>query len=444
MCTSFGQLGAARGRGPLVLAEGTACTMSDSIPSSTDGRYVVPRTSRTDRPGTRTALARAHPPADAQRMQGVVQRSRPAEGVHGMRLTTVWMVAAVAVPTALVLATPLSSVDLAYQLRAGAMMLDSGHVLRTDPFTVAALGHPWLNQQWAASVLFAALFRAGGWLSLAGLRAVCAALAMASVYASCRNAGASRRWSTGLTLAGGVLATGGFLVRAQLLGMVCFAATQWLLSRRDRHPLGVLWILPITIVWANTHGSFFLAPILCAIALADPARRGRRAAWHLSAITAASLAMTLLNPFGARVWGYVVTIAGDTRIRNVATEWQAPTLETWAGALFLVSVVAAALFVGAHWSRTSWPMLAGLGLFLVLGLVSIRGTLWWALAAPYLLAWVRPGGDEAERRDPRGSVNVAIAAVFCLVAVAPLLRWVPYTTASTPPALVTAAPAGIT
>ena len=41
-------------------------------------------------------------------------------------------------------------------------------------------------------------------------------------------------------------------------------------------------------------------------------------------------------------------------------------------------------------------------------------------------------------------MNVAIAAVFCLIAVAPLLRWVPYTTAAAPPALVTAAPAGIT
>jgi hypothetical protein len=56
----------------------------------------------------------------------------------------------------------------------------------------------------------------------------------------------------------------------------------------------------------------------------------------------------LLRSLGVRVWSYVVSVIADDRIRNWVVEWRPPTFETATGALFLVPVVAVALFVGSR------------------------------------------------------------------------------------------------
>jgi hypothetical protein len=370
---------------------------------------------------------------------------RLANRIADTRLTTVWIVAAIAVPTAIAASIPLAAVDLAYHLRAGDLMLDAGAVLRRDVFTSSALGAPWLNQQWGAQVVLGGLFDVGGWLALATLRAAVAATVTGLLYASCRNVGASRRSSAGLTLAAGILLAGGFLVRPQLFGILWFALTQWLLSRRDRHPTGVVWALPIAVLWANTHGSFFLAPVLFAIAWAQDLDARRVTATRTLVVGLATIPLTLLNPFGFRVWGYVVSVATDDRIRSTVAEWRPPTPDTLTGILFAASVVAAAWFVVVRRSQVRWPALMGLGLFLAIGVVSIRGGVWWYLAAPVLLASIGPRTSErTERADPRGSVNAVLVGVFCVVALVPLLRWVPYRDAAVPEGLLTDAPPGIT
>ena len=356
-----------------------------------------------------------------------------------------WIVAAIAVPTAIAASIPLAAVDLAYHLRAGELMVDAGAILRHDVFASSALGAPWLNQQWGAQVVLGGLFDVGGWFALATLRAAVTATVAGLLYASCRNVGGSRRGSAGLTLAGGILLAGGFLVRPQLFGILWFALTQWLLSRRERHPNGVLWALPIAFLWANTHGSFFLAPVLFAVAWAQDLDAGRRTAPRILAVGLATIPLTLLNPFGFRVWGYVVSVATDERIRSTVAEWRPPTPDTLTGVLFLASVVAVVWFTVVHRSRVRWPVLLGLGLFFAIGIVSIRGGVWWFLAAPVLVASIGPGTSErTERADPRGSLNAVLVGVFCVVALVPLLRWIPYRDANPPEGLLTDAPPGIT
>jgi hypothetical protein len=363
--------------------------------------------------------------------------------VASSRLSTVWIVACIAIPTAVAVATPLAAIDLAYQLRAGGLMLDTGRILRTDVFAVPTLGDPWLNQQWGAQLALATVFRAGDWLALSLLRGAATALVAAMVYASCRNEGATRRWAAGLTLACGIFATGAFVVRPQLFGVVCFAATQWLLSRRSEHPRGVLWILPILVVWANMHGSFFLVLALLAIAFARDRYRRVGPSRPLLLTGVAAIPLTFVNPYGARIWGYAVDIGTDPRIRNGVVEWQAPTVATVAGGVFLLSVVLVAVFVGRRWREATWPTLLGLGFFLALGSTSIRSSLWWLLAAPVLIAPLTPRGDR-ERADPRSPLNAVLAAILCAIAVAPLLRWLPYADQDPPERMLGSAPVGVT
>jgi hypothetical protein len=64
-----------------------------------------------------------------------------------------WTLLAVLLPVLGATIAPMSTVDLAYQVRVGDLMRASGSVLRADPLTFTAAGQAWLNQQWGAGVL---------------------------------------------------------------------------------------------------------------------------------------------------------------------------------------------------------------------------------------------------------------------------------------------------
>src|SRR5215831_16203505 len=90
---------------------------------------------------------------------------------RGITLAQLWAFLAVGLPVLGAMIAGLSSVDLAYHLRAGELFLDTGRIPTTDTFTFTAFGDPWLNQQWGAQVILAAVYRLAGWTGLQILRA---------------------------------------------------------------------------------------------------------------------------------------------------------------------------------------------------------------------------------------------------------------------------------
>ena len=351
------------------------------------------------------------------------------------------------IPVMVIAGTPLAVIDLAYHLRAGDIMFDTHAILRTDVFSAVAYGKPWLNQQWLAQLVLAMAFRLGGWFGLVALRALLGALVLSFVFLACRAAGAATKRAAWLTLATGVLLLAGFALRPQLLGMGCFAVTAWLVARRRTHPEGVWIVIPITILWANLHGSFFLAPLLLGLGwVEDRWVRGRGARTLLLA-GLASLLATTVNPYGYRVWSYAAGLATNPVIRSRITEWQPPSIEVYTGAAFFLSVVVVAALLIARVRRpVPWGSLLPLVVFMAIALAAIRGVHWWAMAAPIVLAGVledRPA--PTERRDPAGVLNAAIVGLLALAVIGSVLRWVPYTGPGMPTGgRLAFAPVGIT
>jgi hypothetical protein len=380
----------------------------------------------------------AHAPTGASRLPAVLAR---------IRLSHVWAASAILIPVIVIAGTPLAVNDLAYHLRAGDIMFDTHAVLRTDVFSAVAYGEPWLNQQWLAQLVLTTAFRVGGWFGLVALRALLGALVLFFVFLACRAAGAATKRAAWLTLASGVMLMGGFTLRPQLLGMGCFAVTAWLVARRRTHPEGVWIVIPITILWANLHGSFFLAPLLLGLAwVEDRWVRGRGSRTLLLACLG-SLVATIVTPYGYRVWSYAVDLATDPVIRETITEWQPPSIGVYTGAAFFLSVVAVAALLIARVRRpVPWGSLLSLVVFMAIALAAIRGVFWWAMAAPIVLAGVlehRPA--PTERRDPSGVLNVAIVGVLALAVITSVIRWVPYTGPAMPTGgRLAFAPVGIT
>jgi len=324
--------------------------------------------------------------------------------------------------------TPLAVIDLAYHLRAGDIMFDTHAVLRTDVFSAVAYGKPWLNQQWLAQLVLAMAFRLGGWLGLVALRALLGGLVLSFVFLACRATGAATKRAAWLTLASSVVLLAGFTLRPQLLGMGCFAVTAWLVARRRTHPEGVWIVIPITVLWANLHGSFFLAPLLLGLGWVEDRWVRGRGGRTLLLVGLGSLLATTVNPYGYRVWSYAAGLATNPVIRSRITEWQPPTIEVYTGAAFFLSVVVVAALLIARVRRpVPWGSLLPLVVFVAISLVAIRGVHWWAMAAPIVLAGVledRPA--PIERRDPARVLNAAIVGLLALAVIGSVIQWVPY------------------
>ena len=88
-----------------------------------------------------------------------------------------WLAAWLALtPIALLRAGTFAESDTFWQIRTGLIELDSGALVRTDPFTWTRAGQPWIQNSWGYNVLDGLAYRAGG---LPGVALFNAALVMA-------------------------------------------------------------------------------------------------------------------------------------------------------------------------------------------------------------------------------------------------------------------------
>lgn len=399
-------------------------------------------------------------------------------------LPELWTFLAVALPVLASLIAPLPTVDLAYQLRAGDDILAGRGIPSVDTWTFTAAGVAWLDQQWGAQVILAGAFNAAGWTGLAILRAALVGLVFGLVLLAVRQRqpGLGTRAAAWLALGAFIVAAPALALRPQLLALACFAGMLALLAGRHRRPRG-LWLVPIaTILWANLHGSFVLAPVIVALAaLEDIVGRAPQAPRTVLAAVVVPVA-TLVTPFGLEAWRYAAGLAIDAEVRSRVSEWQ-PTLPTDVpGLLFWASVVGVAVLVAVLVRRGQslpWPTAVTLLAFAALGAVTGRGIAWWpavaavavaglavapALAvapglavapvlavAPALAGARGPATPSAQpvvpgRRAPAGSLlNSGLAVALIVAAAAALPAWRPIDPGTgAPTGLLSYAPPGIT
>jgi hypothetical protein len=368
-------------------------------------------------------------------------------------LTRLWAFLALALPVLAALIANLSSVDLAYHLRAGDEILARGALPSADTWTFAAAGAPWVDQQWGAQVVLAAVYKVGGWTGLVLLRAALVAVIFGCVFAVGRLRGLGTRRAAALTFAAFAVAAVALALRPQLLGMAIFAVTLLLVVDRRAHP-GRLWAIPVLVlVWANLHGSFFLGPLVLGLAWLEDLHDRAPGSRQVLLVALVSAAAACVTPFGPLVWGYAVGLSVNPQVTGRITEWQPTSLRNVPGMLFFTSVAAVAVLIARRGERTSWPTLAWLGAFAAIGAYAIRGVAWWPLGAVAAIAGtlVRQPATRPETADARPDpplirrMNVVLAGAIVVACVALLPVWRPIEAGLAAPAgVVGNAPPGIT
>ncbi len=371
-----------------------------------------------------------------------------------MTFSRLWAFLAVALPTLAALIASLSTVDLAYQLRAGAQMLDGQGIPTVDTWTFTAAGTPWLDQQWGAQLVLAAAYRLAGWTGLVVLRAGLVAVIFACLFEIARRRGIGVRLAALLTLAAFVVAAPALALRPQLIGMALFAVVLLLVTDRRRHP-GRLWLVPLVVVaWANIHGSFFLGPVVLGLAWLEDVHDRVPGARRTLAVALVSAAAASLTPFGPAVWAYAVGLSTNPAVTARITEWQPTSLRDVTGLIFFASVLGVAALIARSGRVTAWPILAWLAVFAGIGAYAARGIAWWPLAAVPAVAAIialdvpAPGSTLAAERTGTPvtrRLNTGVAAFFVVIGIVLLPAWRPIEPGlGSPVGVLVDAPAGIT
>ena len=323
-------------------------------------------------------------------------------------MVAIWVALAVGLPALVVALSPLSSVDLAYGIRTGQLILGGAGIPRGDVFTFTAAGQPWVDQQWLAHVIFGAVYGLGGWTALQVLWVGVGAATVGLTARAAFVAGAGLRTSVIVSLAGFVVAAEGLGLRAQVLGLLCLAVLLLLVASRRERP-NLLWLaVPLLVAWANLHGSFVVGLALLAATTVED-RRSRSALGRDVAVLAAAGIATLANPYGIDAWRYVISIGTDPTISALVTEWRHTDPLQPLGAAFYASIAGATLvlaFAARRGRRPDIGSLIWLCFIAALGAWALRAVAWWGIGAVPVIA-VRASSRTERANDRSGFFGAA-------------------------------------
>jgi hypothetical protein len=382
---------------------------------------------------------------------GVGLGRRPAAGVQKAAATRPedrgtpflpWLVALVAL--SLMVSLEYSRylfADSYYDLYAGRYIVRHG-IPHRNVVTVVAHGAPWIDQQWLAHVLYYTTWAAGGYPAVALLSSLVLTSGFAVLALAMRSRGIPPArvflWTCG-TL---IVYLGNIVIRAQSFAYPLFALTLWLVVLDGKAPRlrARTWlVLPVLVLWANTHGSVLIGAAMVALYAGYRAvvvrRGGPRAVLGYLALGAAGAASVLCTPYGTAVIGYYKSVNRVApALSHYVTEWQRPNPLYLVSMGFFALLTATMVAVAVAWRRGTRPdpVLAAIALgLLVMALTAIRNQAFFAFAGSLLAAdtLARSSAGRApslSRAFSRATAGVLAAAALTgagLIATEPAARF---------------------
>jgi hypothetical protein len=300
-------------------------------------------------------------------------------------------------------------------LRTGIEMVRTWHIPRTDPYSFTAHGQPWTVQSWFASLLYGLAYHVGGFLFGRGgqlhvellLQGVLMGVLAVLIARLARTGVAVRTMaSAGVAVLFGAVFWSPRPLVIGLLGLVLLItvvetrASPW-------------WIIPITWVWVNSHGSFPLGALWLGLAYLGAVLDSKtleRWMWPYLAAGGAGLAVSAVNPLGLHLLTFPLTVQDKASVFRNVVEWRSPNFQSGDGMYALVLIVLALVIMLRAQHR--WSDVLPVVAFLALGLFSLRFIAPAAVVlAPALGRALRPSGP----RPPRPP-DAALAGLGRLVA----------------------------
>lgn len=341
---------------------------------------------------------------------------------------------------------PIRPHDFWWHIAAGREIVGTGRIPRVDTYSFTAPGEPYPSYQmfWLPEAVLFLVYDHGGSALVVFVHGLLVTAAYALVLGVAFHISRDLRVAAGVTFLAAALGIQDWNVRPQ-------AFTFWLaplfllaiVAYRDRGDRRWLVVFPVGMVlWVNSHGTFVLGLVIVGLWLADEVWRavtpslgpwaqspGEPDARHPSQLKTAmgtlllALAACLLNPRGPGIVSYLTTMTTDPVVRNLVPEWAPPSFASWGGRIFLIAILAEAGLLAVSPRRPRPLQLLAYLSFAGLGLMTVRGSIWFGLVVAPLLAdhlalTLRHLGigSSPEYRGP-AKLNAAVAALLLASAI---------------------------
>ena len=300
-------------------------------------------------------------------------------------------------------------------LATGHLILDTGSIPTSDPYSFTALGHPWTVQSWGASVIYALLDQTFG---LVGIRLMVGILSGLCAYLVWKLTEPADGLVGRLAIAVPVLGigAGAWVERPLIFSLVALLAVIFAVENR----LDPRWMVPLMWLWVNVHGSFPLG--LAAIVAYGFGRflDRDRPTVELKVLGWAALGTILggiASPVGLKLLTFPFQLLERREAFSAVVEWQPPT---WQEPVELFFALQAVIAVGLVLLRSrKWRNFVPLVLFVGISLQSTRNIVHASLVIiPAMVAGAGGLGSVSSlRKSPKLVPVRMIVGVFALVLV---------------------------
>jgi hypothetical protein len=330
-----------------------------------------------------------------------------------------WLIMGLAIMGAVLWRAGVASLDpdFGWHLKVGEM-LNSRGIPKSDPFSYTMPSFPWVDHGRLSDAAIAGLYPVIGMEGLA-------TIAVVIVIAALLIAVPKRNWATAVVpflLGAGTLITR-FGVRPQVEDWL-FAAVALRLTWDDNLWARWKWAIPgLFLVWANFHGGFLVGLGIIFFRIAGEMWEKKQVNPREAAIWLFSAGATLVNPYGAGLWGEIWLTVSDMNLRTAIVEWQPFYTKVELGMWLLTALLFAFLKVVPQ-TMKKWQIL--LVLTMLLGAMSsLRNSPFYVLTAiPATAAligkayeMVKPKAEMRDRAKKFYAVVLAIAITIFAVRV---------------------------
>jgi hypothetical protein len=333
-------------------------------------------------------------------------------------------------------ARPALDPDLWWHLRSGQLIVETGHVPHTDPFSFTRAGHPWVSHEWLSEVIFYQLYKRGGAAALIVFSAIVTTTGFMLLYLRCPG---TRYWAAAATAFGALTAAPSWGVRPQMFTFTLASLLLWLLESGEARPRLLFWIPPLFVLWLNLHAGFALGPsLLIAYSIGlisetavgnTPWPEARPILLRTLLLLLACMALVPLNPSGAQLYRYPFDTLRSPAMRSVIGEWFSPNFHEWMYRAFLLAWLLVLTALATFRSRPKGRVIVPLLLTAFAALDAVRHIPIFVLVAIPVLAAAIPAGSASlanSRRPPdswrfRQLFNLS---VIVLMAGFAIVKWV--------------------
>jgi hypothetical protein len=354
-----------------------------------------------------------------------------------------WLSLALMVILFIAFLLPLVPNDYWWYVRLGNDILRTGSVPTVDTYSFTRFGQPVVYQSWLSAFLFGLVYEGGGIPLTFLLRAVLLVVTYTLLWKAAINVGAGSKLATVLVLLSALAGSNNWSHRPQLFVYGLFVWTLLLLwNWHQGKDKGIWWLVLVSLLWANLHGSFVLLFVLALGMLLFG--EGNRKKLLIVLIFAG--AVTLINPRRLTLWTSVLETFLAQGSRNMSVEWAPPVNTGWQMGIFFLWLLVFAPLAALSPRRLpafGWVWYLSFGW---LALSGMRYVVWFLFILVPLTAFLLKDWSERWLDRPvalgRPVMNVTLGLFFLLLPLVamPGVRKVWWKDA--PPALSSGTPVG--